>query len=174
VLFLVRFPQSQTRAALRARKDGRTGLHLIGQVRRASLENSGQRGEFLAKSLGRLKCSTQMGESILKSCGGLESRGELAQTFAERHTELAEFLVERFQRRELFQHLLKLVLEVVHRLEHFSQVPDLSLELAQRFEHACKLRELLYRFEDNRDLRQLLLERSDLIEDRRYRQTGLK
>jgi hypothetical protein len=74
----------------------------------------------------------------------------------------------------LLQDLLKLVLEVVHRREHFSQVPDPSLELAQRFEHACKLGELLYRFEDNCDLRQLRLERSNLIEDRRYRQTGLK
>ena len=71
---------------------------LLGQVRRASLENLSQRREFLAKSLGRLKCSTQMGELILKSCSGLESRGELAQTFAERQAELAEFLVERFQR----------------------------------------------------------------------------
>ena len=71
---------------------------LLGQVRRTSLENLSQRREFLAKSLGRLKCSTQMGESILKSRSGLESRGELAQTFAERQAELAEFLVERFQR----------------------------------------------------------------------------
>jgi hypothetical protein len=47
---------------------------LLGKVRRASLENLSQRREFLAKSLDRLKCSTQMGESIPKSCSGSEGR----------------------------------------------------------------------------------------------------
>src|SRR5271166_6436326 len=66
------------------------------------------------------------------------------------------------------------MLEVVHRREHLGQVLDPRLEFAERFEHTGELRKLLHRFEDKCYLSQLLLKRSDLIENRRHCQTGLK
>ncbi len=67
------------------------------------------------------------------------------------------------------QDLSKLVLEIAHRLEHFGQILDLHLELPQRLKHICKLGKLVHRFQNMRDLSELLLQWLDLLKNRRHR-----
>ena len=74
----------------------------------------------------------------------------------------------------MLQDLPKLALEIVHRLEHFGQILDLHLELAERLKHICKLGKLVHRFQNKRDLCELLLQWLDLLKYRRYGSIGLK
>ncbi len=115
-----------------------------------------------------------MRESILERSRRFERGGKLAQTFAECRRKLIELLIQSPQGRELLQDLSKLVLEIAHRLEHFSQILDLHLELVERLKYICKIGKLVHRFQNKRDLSELLLQWPDLLKNRRYRQIGLK
>jgi hypothetical protein len=107
-----------------------------------------------------------MRESILKHSRWLERCGNLAQAVAECYRKVIELLIWSLKGRELLQDLSKLVLEIVHRLEHFGQMLDLHLELPERLKYICQLGKLVHRFNNIRDLSELLLQWSHPLKNR--------